>query len=223
MTDQDRRRLMIVAVPMVVTTVAGLFAMALTPVLVRDAPLLLLLLESRNRYLLLVAAKVEFVPFLVIGVLRRFLSDPFYYLLGYWYGDRAVRWMERRAGGSFFALDVQRWFSRLAVGVVVLFPGALVSVLAGATGMGARRFIVLNLLGSLGAVLVLWRVADLSAGPLAALVGFSDRNAGWLTAVFVGVTALWLTFEWRRGRRPVEGTDLREALAEPDGQSETPR
>lgn len=219
----DRRRLWIVAVPMVVTTVAGLFAMALTPILVRDAPLLLLLLESRNRYLLLVAAKVEFTPFLVVGVLRRFLSDPFYYLLGAWYGDRAVRWIERRAGGGFLALDVQRWFSRLAAPAVLLFPGALVCVLAGATGMGARRFVTLNLLGSLGAVLVLWRVADLGAGPLAALVRFSDRNAGWLTAVFAGMTALYFLIEWRRGRSPVDGVDLREALAEPEADPEPPR
>lgn len=208
----DRRRLAIVALPLVALSVAGIAAAAFTPLLVREAPLLLLVLESRNRYLLLVAARVDLVPFLVVGVLRRFASDPFYYLLGRWYGDRALAWVGRRAGDAGFAADLQRWFGRVAGAAVVLAPGALVCTLAGATGMPPRRFVALNLLGSLGAVVVLRLAADAAAGPLETIVRFSDRNAVWLTAAFAAATVLWLLAERRRGRGPIEGVGLREAL-----------
>jgi membrane protein DedA with SNARE-associated domain len=219
----DRRRLALVAIPIAVLSAAGIAAAAFTFLLVREAPLLLLVLESRNRYLLLVAAKVGFTSFLVVGVLRRFAGDPFYYLLGRWYGDAAVRWIERRSGTGWLMLDVQRWFSRLAAPAVLLFPGALVCVLAGATGMSPRRFVSLNLVGSVGTVLALWFVADATAGPLAAIVDWTDRNALWLTGLLVAATAGWLSVEWRRGRGPVEGFDLHEALIEPDGDQTGPR
>jgi membrane protein DedA with SNARE-associated domain len=203
-----------VAVPLVVLSVAGIVAGAFTPLLVREAPLLLLVLESRNRYLLLVAARVEVVPFVVVGVLRRMASDPFYYLLGRWYGDRAVAWLERRAGGGHLAADVARWFGRIADFAVVLAPGAIVCTLAGVSGMRPRRFVVLNLIGSIGAVVVMRLIADAVAGPLATIVGFSDRNAVWLTAVFAAGTVIWLLAERRRGRGPVDGMGLREAFEE---------
>jgi len=181
------RRLALVVVPILVLSAAGIAAMALTPILVRDHPLLLLVLESRNRYLLLVADRVDPVPFVVVGVLRRLASDPFYWLLGRWYGDAAVGWAAGRTGGRALPLQA-RWFARLADLAVLVFPGAVVCALAGATGMSARRFAVLNVAGSVTAVLVLRRLAEVAAAPIAALVAFSDANAGWLTAVTAAFT-----------------------------------
>lgn len=207
------RRLALLTVPIAVLSVAGILAAAFTPVLVREAPLLLLVLESRNRYLLLVAARVELVPFVVVGVLRRLASDPFFYLLGRWYGERGVDWAQRRAGAGTWAQTVTRVYGRLAVPAVLLFPGALVCVLAGATGMPPRRFVTLNLTGSVAAVVGLRLLAEAAAGPLDAVVDFSDRNAGWLTAVFATVTVVVLLIDRRRGRAPAP---LDEGAAEPD-------
>lgn len=186
----------------------GIAAAAFTPVLVRDHPVWLLVLESRNRYLLLVAAKVPFWVFLGVAVVRRFASDPFYFLLGRWYGDRAIDYVASNSGGG------EAWlrravgaFDRFADVLVLLFPGALVSVLAGAGAMSMRRFIVLNITGSIGAVLVLWWVADSASGLLARVVAFNDRNAGWLTPVFAVVVVGWIIASARGGGSPVE--DLR--------------
>lgn len=203
----DRRRLALLTVPIAVLSLAGLAAMAFTPILVRDAPLLLLALESRNRYLLLVAARVDLVPFVVVGTLRRLLSDPFFYLLGRWYGEHGVDWARRRTGAGAWTQSVTRLFGRLAVPAVLLFPGALVCVLAGATGMPPRRFLALNVTGSVGAVVGLRLLADVAAGPLAAIVAFSDRNAGRLTAAFVAVTVLVVLADRRRSRAPAVPTD----------------
>lgn len=212
-----RRRVLLVVVPIAVLSAAGIAAAALTPVLVRDHPLLLLVLESRNRSLLLAGPRVDPVPFVVVGVLRRFASDPFYYLAGRWFGDRAVAWAEDRFGGGRrgasgppaplrdAATRLEALFARFADVLVFLFPGALVCALAGASGMRPRRFVALNLLGSLAVVVALRLVVDAAGGPLAAILDFNDRNAGWLTAVFVVGTAVWLLSQRRQGRSPLGG------------------
>lgn len=202
-----RRRLALLTVPIAVLSLAGIAAMAFTPILVREAPLLLIALESRNRYLLLVAARVDLVPFVLVGIVRRLVSDPFFYLLGRWYGERGVDWVQRRAGAGAWVESVKRLFSPFAVPAVLLFPGTLVCVLAGATGMPPRRFVALNVTGSVAAVLGLRLLAEVAAGPLAAIVAFSDRNAGWLTAVFVAGTALVVLADRRRSRAPVVPLD----------------
>jgi membrane protein DedA with SNARE-associated domain len=211
-----RRRALLVGVPIVVLSIAGLAAGALTPVLLRDDPLLLLVLESRNRYLLLAGPRVDVVPFVVVGVLRRFASDPFFYLAGRWFGDRAVGWVERQLGGGASVRRVEALFARVAGLLVFLFPGALVCALAGATGMRPRRFVALNLLGSFATVVVLRLVVDAAAGPLAAIIEFNDRNALWLTALFVVATAVWVAVQSRQGRSPFGG-GLDELTGDADG------
>jgi len=205
------RRLALVVVPILLLSAAGVAAMALTPVLLRDAPLALLVLEARNRYLLLVADRVDLVPFVVVGVLRRLASDPFYFLLGRWYGDAAVRWAAGGRGEEHLqrlrsAADLP-WFARLADVAVLLFPGALVCTLAGAAGMSPRRFAVLDVAGSIAVVAGLRWLAGVAAGPIAAIVAFNDANAGWLTAVFIAVTAAVLLLQ---GRRPAPRPRLRD-------------
>ena len=71
------------------------------------------------------------------------------------------------------------------------------AALAGWTGIPPRRFVLLNLVGSLLVVVALRVFADAVAGPLDAIVRFNDRNAGWLTVVFVALTVLWLALSRR--------------------------
>ena len=84
------RRAAWLVVPIVALSAAGIAAAAFTPILVRDHLLLLIVLEARNRYLLLVSGKLGVTEFVVVGVARRFASDPFFYLLGRWYGEAGV-------------------------------------------------------------------------------------------------------------------------------------
>lgn len=209
--------------PIAILSVLGVVAGALTPVLVADAPLLLLALESRNRYLLLVASRVDVAPYLVVGVLRRLASDPFFYLAGRWYGPRGVRWAERQVGGARWLPTFQRHFGRVGGLLVFAFPGALVCTLAGATGMSPRRFAVLNVAGTVAAVVALRAAADVLAGPLTAVVAFNDRYTWQLTAAFVALTGVWLVAQRRRTRAAsVEGA-VEELAAGDDEASPTAR
>src|SRR5438477_420301 len=110
--------------PIVVTTIAGTVGNALFPALLRNHRLLLIGLDARNRQLIPVAGRVGFVAFVVVATVRRFVSDPSFYLLGRLYGDDAVAWLERRAGDAGRLIrGLERLFGRIGPVLVFLFPG----------------------------------------------------------------------------------------------------
>ena len=181
-------------------TIVGTAGNALFPALLENHPLLLIALDARNRQLVLTSNKVDLWPFVAVGVSRRLLSDPLYYLLGRFYGDDAVRWIERQMGdGGGLVRGVERAFRRVAPLMVFLFPGQLVCVLAGATGMSPVLFLALNVLGTLAVVFLLRRFGDAFSGPVESVTGFVGDNWRWLTAVSVLFTALWLWQQRRTG------------------------
>src|SRR5207253_10581042 len=82
-----RRTLILLVTPIVILSTAGTIASAFIPALAAHHPLLLIALDSRNRMLVL-ARRVDLVPFMTVGILRRVLSDPLFYVLGFLSGDR---------------------------------------------------------------------------------------------------------------------------------------
>jgi membrane protein DedA with SNARE-associated domain len=166
--------------------IVGTVTTALTPALAAKHPLLLILLEARNRNLIL-ARRVDFVPFLLVAAFRRTLTDPLYFLLGRYYGDAAVRWLEVKAGMGSYAQLMERIFRKASHPAVFLFPGAVVCALAGVVGMRFRVFLALNLSGTIAAVISLKLFGDAVASPVEAIVSFFDRN---LIPATVGTTVL---------------------------------
>ena len=47
-------------------------------------------MNARNRNLILVTNQLDAVSYYVVGTLRLLLSDPLFFLIGYWYGDTAL-------------------------------------------------------------------------------------------------------------------------------------
>lgn len=206
-----RRLHLLVFAVSVAITIAGVFAAAFAPILVRDAPLLLLVLQPTSAQMLLVSAKVDLVPFVVVASLRRLLSDFTFFLLGVWYGERAVAWIKRKAGSRRgFIEGVERVFPTVAPPLIFFFVSPPVSVLAGATGMRLRFFVALKLVGTLVIVFAHRFIADAASGPLATAVRFIERNAVWLTAITMLLTMLVLLRTRRRSRSvfAVAGDDL---------------
>lgn len=186
-----RTKLKLLVSAIVVMGVAGSVATALTGPLVTRHPLLLIVLDARNRNLIL-ARHVGVVPFVFVGTLRRVLTDPLYWLLGWWYGDRAIRWLEHKAGGGVYVRLIEQVFARAAYPMVFLFPGALVCAMAGATGMPFWAFLAVNLGGTIAAVVALRLSGDLLGGPVDALLGFVNRHLVATTIITVGLVALSL-------------------------------
>jgi membrane-associated protein len=202
----DRRTLVLLVTPIVVIIAVGTVANALTPLLLKQHPLVLIAGEARNRNLLLAASRVSVVPFVLVGVARRMVSDPLFFALGHLYGDRAVAWIESRlGGGSLLSRVTTEGFRRFSGLMVFLFPGSLVCVLAGASGMRVRTFLALNLAGTVAAVLVLRAFAAVLKGPVGAVQRFNDRYVVLLTVLSVVAVAGWLVWQRWQGDEAPEG------------------
>lgn len=214
----SRRTLTLIVVPILVVVIMGTVGNAIHPTLVNNHPLWLVAMEPRNRYLLLVAEKVSFVPFLVVATVRRLVSDPLFYLLGYFYGERGVRWMEKRMGeGGSVVRALERGFAKAAPVIVFLFPGAIVCVLAGATGMSPVLFVLLDLAGTVTMVTFLYHFAEFFEGPLGAVNRFYSNNGVTLTVISVVVTIWWVWDQRRKGRSEIQSiSEIEQELAGED-------
>ncbi len=163
-------------------------------------PLLLLALNTTTRHLVLTSTSVDFVPYLVVGLGRRLLEDPFLFLLGRWYGDEAIAWVDGKLGGGRALRWVQRHFRRVGWLLVAVAPGGVVCVLAGASRMPTALFLVLNVVGTVVTILVLRRFGDVFAGPVDASLAFVADNVAVLTVASVILTAAFVVHRRRRGR-----------------------
>lgn len=181
-----------VSVPLALIAGSAIAGNILAPSLLPTHPLLLLALNATTRHLVLTSTTIDFVPYLLVGVGRRLLEDPFLYLIGRWYGDDAVRWVDRKVGGGRFLRAVQRNFRKVGWLLVAVAPGGAVLVLAGASGMPVPVFIVLNLIGTVATILLLRRFGDAFSGPIDAIVAFSADNVVVLTAVSITLTVVYL-------------------------------
>lgn len=190
-----RRRLALLSGALVVVFGAAALGNALAPALVERNPMLLLALNATTRHLLLTSTSVAVVPWVLIGLARRLLEDPFLYFMGRWHGDDALAWIDRRAGGGRWLDLVRRRFRLLGYPLVALAPGGVVCLLAGASGMGPVTFLVLNVVGTLATLAALRAFGEEAAAPIEAVVGFAGEHAIPLTALSVTLTAAWL---WRR-------------------------
>ncbi|MDP9020090.1 MAG: hypothetical protein M3N25_04690 [Actinomycetota bacterium] len=192
------RRLLLVGACLAVVATAAVIGNALAPTLLVRHPLLLLALNATTRHLVLTSTSVDLVPYVVVGLGRRLLEDPLLFLLGRWYGDDAIAWLDGKVGGGTYLRAVQRSFHRVGWLLVALAPGGVVCVLAGVSRMRTAVFLALNVAGTLVTIALLRRFGDAFAGPIEVLLAFSADNVVALTAVSVLLTVVWLLR--RRGR-----------------------
>lgn len=204
---------MLLVAPIVAITIAGTVGTALLPTLATKNPLLLIVLDSRNRMLVL-ARDVPVVPFVVVALMRRTLTDPLFYLLGRYYGEGAVRWLEKKGGGGSLVTATESFFAKARYPMVFAFPGAIVCALAGQTGMSLPAFLVTNIAGTLTSILLVRTFSDAIASPVEALLGFFSRNLVATTAVSVALVALSIVLNRAQGGLEARSVDELEAELE---------
>jgi len=192
-------------VPIVALTIAGYTADALWPSLVESDPLLLMLLSAKNRYLVLVVNHVDIWWYYVVGTIRLLLPDPFFFALGWLYGDAALHWMERRTPTvGRLMRTLERWFGRWGAPLVVLLPNSYVSTIAGAAHMPPVRFAVLNVIGTIGRLVMIAVIGDVFAGPIDSLLDLVARWRVQLLVITISLVVLSWVLELRNGRREIE-------------------
>jgi membrane protein DedA with SNARE-associated domain len=206
----SRRTLFLLVGPIIVITGMGLLATAFTPALATRHPLLLIALDSRNRFLVL-ARHVDLAPFVLVAVLRRTFSDPLFYLLGRFYGEGAVRWIQKKAGGGDLVVLTEKLFKRAAYPMVFLFPGSIVCALAGQTDMPPAGFVTANLAGTLTSVLLVRRFSATIASPVEGLLRFFNDHLVATTCVSVGLVLLSLVLSRIQGKLEADFEELERA------------
>lgn len=176
---------------LVLLYLCGLIGMAFFPILIRDHPALLILLHPISGTLVLTAPKFAPLPFIVLAVGRRLLAHGPAYLLGRWYGHYALEWLTSYLGVSERMVRLgQQLFTRFGWIVVLISPSSATNILAGTAKIPWPLFVVLDLLGTIGNVILVYYTATAAAGPLTQLLRLIEDNAGWLTIGTVFLTIL---------------------------------
>ena len=208
--EPSRRRGQItaLAIPIVVFTISGYVGNALAPTLAHDAPIVLLLLNPRLRWLFLTSAKVDTLWFFLIPLARASIVLSVYFLLGRWFGDRALRWLEARSGNAMRPmLWIERKFHRARLPITFFFPGTIAAMLAGADGMSAPLFFGVALSSIALRVWAVRSLADLFRGTLLRVLDWVGANQVWLTFGSIACVVGWVLWSNRHGVEPIENIE----------------
>src|SRR5687768_4487107 len=145
-----RHTLKLLAVPIVGLIILSNVGNALAPDLVNSHPLQLIAMNASNRNLILVTNQLDALSYYVVGSLRLLVADPLFFLIGYWYGDTALTWMERRTKTFGQTLrQWESWFGKAAYPIVFVAPNQYICLFAGAAGMSTIGFFATNISGTL--------------------------------------------------------------------------
>jgi len=186
---------------LVVPQVAVVAVQGPAPLLLREAPLLLLALHPFAPWSLLVATRTGLVEFVAVVVAVRTVPCCGDYLLGRWYGPRALDRLARLRRTGPVAQRLQQHSARFGGLLLLLYPGATASVLAGVNGMPVRRFLPLMVGGITAAALLARGIAAAADEGLTAVADQVDRSAVALGAVLLVATVVWAVRTRDRLRR----------------------
>lgn len=224
----DRKRLALVVAPIVGLIIAAYVGDALTTTLARDHPLLLVLLNARSRILVLTTNQLDTVSYYLAAGARLLASDPLFYLLGRWYGDAMILWVEKRS--KTFGEQIrlyERAFAKAAYPLVFIMPNPYICLFAGASGMKIGSFFTLNIAGTVARLYLIRRLGEAFDEPIQAVLRFF---ANYRLPLFVISVALVVFIVWndkRQGKDEISTMldladhppDETESQSEPDPES----
>lgn len=186
--------------------VISLVGDSLLSYLVDRHPAWFIALNSRNRNLVLAKPYLDWWTFFAIGTVRLLVSDPLFFLLGRWYGDAGVRWIERRSPTyGPLARSAEHWFGKAAYPLVAIAPNNYVCLFAGAGGMSMPVFFALNIGGTAVRLILLWFASDVIEAPLDLLRELITENRLPVLILSVAVVGISLWLDQRAGGTEVGG------------------
>jgi membrane protein DedA with SNARE-associated domain len=170
--------------------------------LVDSSPEALLLLSSRNRYLVLaLGADVPSWAYWGIGFTRIAAAFAVCHLIGRAYSTTALTWFVKYLGVTPEALEqFGRAYARAEWFIVPFFAGSnLIAALSGIHQTPPRRLAVLLSIGILARLALIWWLSQLFDDELERMVGWSQRYSWWLLGISVAVVLLVNVRNFRRG------------------------
>lgn len=211
--------LKLLAAPIVGLIILSNMGDALAPDLVNSHPLQLLAMNARNRNLILVTNQLDAASYYIVGTLRLLVSDPLFFLIGYWYGESALDWMEQRT--KTFGKTLRQWegwFGKAAYPLVFIAPNQYICLFAGAAGMSVSGFLAANIGGTLVRLYLIRRLGEAFEAPIDDLLGFIRDYRTPLLVVSVVVFGGMMVNELRQTKEEVEAIaeGLDDEAPEPD-------
>ena len=186
--------------PVIFLVICSNVANVMWATLHEDHPLLLIALSSINRYLILVSDQLDPVSYYTVGTLRLLVSDPLFFLLGYWYGDRALEWLDARA--PTYGPMVRRFedlFGKAAWPLVLIAPNNYICLFAGAAGMRVSVFFAVNLVGTVGRLYLIRVLGETFSTPIETARDFISEYQWWFLALSAAAVAWSLRNEFSGG------------------------
>jgi membrane protein DedA with SNARE-associated domain len=209
-----KHTLKLLAAPIVGLIVLSNVGDALAPELVNSHPLQLLAMNARNRNLILVTNQLDAASYYIVGTLRLLLADPLFFLVGYWYGDSALDWMEQRTKTFGKTLrQWETWFGKAAYPLVFIAPNQYICLFAGAAGMSVPGFFIANISGTLVRLYLIRRLGEAFEAPIDDLLGFIRDYRTPLLIVTVVVFTAAMVNELRQTKGEVDA--ISDAIDEP--------
>jgi membrane protein DedA with SNARE-associated domain len=183
--------------------VTGTIGSNIGPALVDENPTLVLALSSRNRNLFGSVPYIDPLAYWTIGFVRVLIAGVALYLVGRWYGTRALAWVEGNMGEL---PAIYRWMERAVDRfgwlALVAMPGSnVVCLLLGHRRMAPARFVVLIAIGIVIKLAVLWAGGQIFEDQIRQFLNWIERYQWWVVA---GLFALSFLQSARRGRPSAE-------------------
>jgi membrane protein DedA with SNARE-associated domain len=203
-TDQHQRpstrRLVYLGIPIVVLIVMNNAGTALTTDWARTNPLPLIALNSQNRTLILTTNQLDAWSYYLVGSLRLLVADPLFFMIGHWYGETAIRWLETRTKtlGELIR-QFEPFFAKAAYPLIFIAPNNPICLLAGAAGMRVRNFFIVNIAGTITRLYLIRRLGETFEEPIDDILGFFADYRWPLLALSIGIAVVFLFSELRGG------------------------
>ena len=200
----SRRVITVIGVLLAAMVIMNWVGDALTTTWADRHPAWLIALNSRNRVLALTTNQLDAWSYYSIASARLLASDPLFYLLGLWYGDSAITWMEKRTQtwGEMLR-QLEGWFGKAAYPLVFLAPNNPICLFAGAAGMPVKAFLVLNVTGTFARLFVIRRAGEAFEAPLDDVLGFFGEYRLPLFIASVVLLVVSIALEAKRGETEV--------------------
>lgn len=195
----SRKRTVALCLPIAALSAASVTGDVLAPSLLRHHVAALVLLTPRTAYLAAAAPHIPLPLFMIIGLARLAVGDPFHFLLGRLHGQKTVDRLGR------FSPRMASTARRAGIPAVAAFPTGKTLLAAGAGGLAATPVAVADLAGTAVRIVAVWAAArSLPAG--AALI----LRASWVTpvAVVAGTVAFVCQARWRTSRGGAQGRSV---------------
>jgi membrane protein DedA with SNARE-associated domain len=180
--------------------VAGWIGDALWASLVDRSPLTLVLLNAKPRYQLLTVNSLEPWVWYAAVLFRLMVTKPFVWLVGRWYGPRAMTWAESRSErGGRLVRWMERRFASHGWAVMLVTTSNPVCLLAGASGYPLATFLLIAVVGTAARLVLVDVVGSVLSAPIETFIDWVVDHRALVVAISVTAVAMGVWWERRHG------------------------